>query len=164
MSEQSSAGNGAYQVITPPNKLKAKVGLSKGIDSKMLERAQALVDGMSGDFVERAAEEAGNILTLADSTGDDKADDRVVQIFRIGHELKGQGGTFGYPLISTIGGSLCRYIESVADHKRVDLEIVRAHALALRAVAVNRITGEGGTIEKQILGELNRLLKKELSA
>lgn len=164
MTDRKDSGNGAYQMITPPNKLKAKVGPGKGIDSKMLERAQALVDSMAGDFEMRAVDEASHILTLADMAESDDGEECVVDIFRIGHELKGQGGTFGYPLISKIGGSLCRYIESVADHKRVDLGIVRAHALALRAVASNKITGDGGPVEKQVLGELNRLLAKKIPA
>jgi chemotaxis protein histidine kinase CheA len=130
----------------------------------MLERAQALVDSMAGEFELRAADEASHILALADLVEADETDKRVVEIFRVGHELKGQGGTFGYPLISKIGASLCRYVESVADHHRIDLEIVRAHALALRAVASNRITGDGGPVEKQLLGELDRLLEKKIPA
>lgn len=163
MSDAITSGNGTYQMIAPPKKLKAKVGPGKGIDSKMLARAQALVDSMAGDFEERAVEEAGRILQLVEIAATEETEERVVDIFRIGHELKGQGGTFGYPLISKIGASLCRYIESVSDQSRVDLEIVRAHAMALRAVASNRITGDGGPIEKQILGELNRLLAKKAS-
>lgn len=164
MSDQKKGGNGAYEVITPPNKLKAKVGGGKGIDPKMLERAQKLVDSMAGDFEARAIEEASFILQLADLAAQDDGEDRIVEIFRVGHELKGQGGTFGYPLISKIGASLCRYVESVADHDNVDLDVVRAHAMALRAVATQKISGDGGPIEKQLIGELDRLIAKKIPA
>jgi hypothetical protein len=159
MTQSKSSGKGDYQVITPPNSLKAKVGPGKGIDPKVLERAQSLVDSMAGAFEERAVEEAAAILDLVDGA-DAGSDDRVTRIFRIGHEMKGQGGTFGYPLISKIGGSLCRYIESVGQGGPVDFEIVRAHALALRAVAANKISGEGGPVEREVVGELEKLLAR----
>lgn len=164
MSEAAKDGNGAYEVITPPNKLKAKVGIGKGIDPKMLERAQQLVDSMAGEFEERAAEEASLILKLADLAETEDGEDRVIEMFRIGHELKGQGGTFGYPLISRIGGSLCRYIESVEEHDMVDLNVIRAHGQALRLVASQKIVGDGGPVEKQLLGELDRLLEMKIPA
>ncbi|MEK9660307.1 MAG: hypothetical protein VW644_00980 [Alphaproteobacteria bacterium] len=167
MSGDGKARDGAYEVITPPNKLKAKVGVGKGIDPKMLERAQKLVDSMAGDFEERAVEEASAILSLADlveNRAEADEEDRVGDMFRIGHELKGQGGTFGYPLISRIGGSLCRYIESLEDHGAVDLDVIRAHAMALRVVASQKICGDGGPVEKELVGELDRLIVKKAPA
>ena len=46
------------------------------------------------------------------------------------------------------------------EHDRVDLEVVRAHASALRVVAAAKINGEGGPVEQQVIAELQRLLKK----
>lgn len=162
MADQKSSGNGAYQIITPPNTLKAKVGPGKGVDPKMLERAQSVVDSLAGDFEARAVAEASQILQLADRLGQDGNDARVADIARIGHELKGQGGTFDYPLISKIGASLCRYMESVPDAGHVDPEIVRAHANALRAMAGNKVTGDGGALEQELISELDRLLEKAI--
>ena len=162
MADQKLSGNGAYQVITPPNTLKAKVGPGKGVDPRILERAQSVVESMAGDFEARAIAEAGRILHLAEQLGQDGNDDAVADIARIGHELKGQGGTFDYPLITKIGASLCQYIESVSDDGHVDAEIVRAHGNALRAMAGNKVTGDGGALEQELIRELDRLLKKTI--
>lgn len=164
MINQKRNGSSDYQMITPPNNLKAKVGPGKGVDAQTLERAQALVNEMAGDFELRAADEADHILKLAEIAETDASEERMVDIFRIGHELKGQGGTFGYPLITKIGGSLCRYIELVGDDNPIDLEVIRAHALALRAVAGNKIAGDGGPVEKRVLGELERLLSIKVAS
>lgn len=160
MKNNENEGEGAYELITPPNTLKAKVGPGAGIDPAVIQRAQSLVNSMSGEFEQRAAEEAVEILRLADVASKESDEDSVVEIFRIGHEMKGQGGTFGYPLISKIGGSLCRYIEAVANNATVDLDIVRSHGAAIRAVAINKVTGEGGALENELIGELNRLVKQ----
>jgi hypothetical protein len=175
MTEERSESR-AYEMITPPNKLKAKVGGGKGIDPAAIARAREVVASMAGDFEARAVAEIDQILKLlekpkmaaaADPDGSGDAvvgHDHLIQIFRIGHELKGQGGTFGYPLITKIGASLCNYIDSVPDDRPVDIEIVRAHALALKVVASNRITGEGGAVEKEVISGLDRLLKRKASA
>jgi len=168
MSQEHSKA-GAYEMITPPNKLKAKVGSGKGIDAAAIDRAREVIANMAGDFETRAVIEIDQILMLLNKakraaqaeTAAAANQDYLVDIFRIAHELKGQGGTFGYTLVTKIGGSLCDYIESIADDNSVDAEIVLAHAFALRAVVNNRITGEGGALEKQVISELDRLLKRQ---
>lgn len=71
----------------------------------------------------------------------------------IAHELKGMGTTYGYPLVTQIGASLCRLIETdsgkaLANH---DPALVIAHVDALRAAVRDRITDNQHPIGRALL-------------
>ena len=82
------------------------------------------------------------------------------KIGRIAHELKGQGGTFGCPLITTFGEMLNEFTK--ADVKIGDnvLEIVKAHIDVMRAVINDRIAGKGGQIGEELKIGLDMAIKK----
>ena len=78
----------------------------------------------------------------------------------IAHELKGQGGTFGYPLISIFGKSLNEFTNGeamIGDHQ---LEIVKSHIDVMRVVIKDRIAGDGGEIGKALVDSLQQAIKK----
>ena len=62
------------------------------------------------------------------------------------HELRGQGGTFGYPLISVFGKSLYGFTGPGAVYSDSHLEIVKAHIDSMRVVINDRIEGDGGRL------------------
>ena len=66
------------------------------------------------------------------------------EVFKVAHDMKGQGATFGYDLITDIGNHLCRYIEKqeVFDDKQMD--IVKIHIDTLAEILDNHLTGDGG--------------------
>ena len=82
----------------------------------------------------------------------------------IAHELKGQGGTFGYPLISVFGKSLNELCEkeggSPTDNQ---LEIVKAHIDVMKAVIKDRVSGDGGDLG-DALGHRVRLAPDDVGA
>lgn len=81
---------------------------------------------------------------------------QMEEINLLAHELRGQGGTFGYPLITTFAKSL---YEATGDGCRVDdsaVEIVKAHIDAMRAVIRDKVAGNGGDIGKALLAGLTQ--------
>ncbi|MGB3810256.1 MAG: hypothetical protein WA943_09165 [Parvibaculum sp.] len=78
-------------------------------------------------------------------------------IHAIAHNVKGQGGSFGYDLVTSIGASLCDYIRS-GDRTSVDaLNIVHAHIKILKMVGDNDIAGTGGETGERIVAKLYAL-------
>ena len=76
----------------------------------------------------------------------------------VAHDMKGQGGTFGYDLISFFGRMLFDYIEF---HKNTAIkdnhvEIVGAHIDAIKAVIAGRITGNGGAVGAALVNSLEK--------
>ena len=73
-------------------------------------------------------------------------------------ELRGQGGTFGYPLISTFGKML---YDSTLDGCREDdnaVKIIQAHVDSMRAVLREKIAGDGGKIGRELLAGLKKAI------
>ena len=76
-------------------------------------------------------------------------------------ELRGQGGTFGYPLISTFGKML---YDSTLEGCREDdnaVGIVKAHIDAMRAVLREKIAGDGGKIGRELLASLQKAIESQ---
>jgi len=63
------------------------------------------------------------------------------QLMSVAHDLKGMGGTYGFPLATQLAASLCRLIETDAGKAVAQREpaLVRAHVDALRAAVRERI-------------------------
>jgi hypothetical protein len=67
--------------------------------------------------------------------------------FNVAHDIRGQGGSFGFPLITRVGSSLCRYIEGRDwASAATDVQVVSAHIGALKVVLVQNLRGEGATM------------------
>ncbi len=87
--------------------------------------------------------------------------EQLEPLLNAAHDIKGQGGSFGYPLMTRIGGSLCRYIEQLGDPAALDLALVDAHRQAMRAIVDNRIEGDDDPIGRQIAERLKALIDQE---
>jgi hypothetical protein len=60
------------------------------------------------------------------------------------HDLRGQGGTFGYDLVTRICDSGCKFIDLCEDFGRTELMVLNMHVDALRAVKQKDVRGQGG--------------------
>jgi len=137
------------QYFSPPNLLKMKVGDGR-IDPDSIAKAENAVLLMKDDFLEWIREDLERMeaaLTRAKQDGAAR-NTHIETLFAASHDMKGQGGTFGYPLISRIGHSLCTMLER--DGKEANLKIASAHVEAIRGIILRNVTGDGGMIGQQI--------------
>jgi hypothetical protein len=67
------------------------------------------------------------------------------------HTLRGEGATFDYPLVTTIGASLAMVLESGLPRDPRAWPAVEAHLAALEAVLLARLSGDGGEIGQQVM-------------
>ena len=85
----------------------------------------------------------------------------IAQINRIAHELRGQSGTFDYPLTTKLAKSL--YEVTMDPNKQVTNDrkkLIDAHIDAIRTVFNNRITGDGGEIGLALLHDIEVAVRK----
>jgi hypothetical protein len=154
------------QIINPPNLLRERVTGSGPISAEMLARAEAAVESLSAQFSELLASEIGQLGSLhAESVGASTARRLEIAkaIFEITHDLRGQAGTFDYPLITRIGSSLCRFTENLTDCDERCFEVIRVHIEAMVAVLHNALHGDGGPLGDAIASGLETAVKKILS-
>ena len=76
------------------------------------------------------------------------------------HELRGQGGVFGYPLITEFGKSLYDCTGASARVTENLREFVKAHIDSITAVINGNEKGDGGQIGKELLQSLEAAKKK----
>ena len=78
----------------------------------------------------------------------------------IAHNVKGQGTSFGYPLMTRVGESLSILLKRIDGREADAAGLIEAHVNSLRAVLDNRIVGNGGEPGETLAGRLEGLVAK----
>ena len=126
-----------------------------------VRKAENAVAALAESFLEWIGDDISRARTALDAAGARAGDnpDELRAIFEVMHNVKGQGGSFGYGLLTDIAGSLCDYIRQgggAADEKQ--LKVIAAHFIALDFVLEKNIQGDGGDIGVQLKAKLDKLI------
>lgn len=154
------------------NRLKDKIGgigggEGGGFSAEALAAAEAEFAKMAEDYPDWVGgyiTALFNELELARPRAADMRSPNFSRMNQLAHELKGQGGTFGYPLISVFGKSLYEFTSISAGTSDSQLDIVKAHIDAMQAVIKGRISGDGGTVGAELARTLNSAIQKQQAA
>ncbi len=155
---------GKLEVINPPNVLKEKVGDdAKGaIDLEALEKAEEAIASLADSYLDSVAEDIRKIddafEKLEAATGDRK--EELKGVFQESLNLKGQGGSFGYDLMTAIGNELCRFIEKLDKAGPKEIEAIKLHIDSMKLVIGNDIKGDGGDTGEKMLTGLQQVCDK----
>jgi chemotaxis protein histidine kinase CheA len=133
--------------------------------SKALARAEAAVANLAEDYATWALADVAKARTALAAAIDDPAGraPHVEALFRVGHDLKGQGSSFGYPLVTKIGHSLCALTRDRArqyDSKHLDL--AKSHLDAIDLILTKGIKGEGGKVGIELVAKLEQRVSELL--
>ncbi|WP_138379944.1 hypothetical protein [Luteithermobacter gelatinilyticus] len=151
------------------NRLKEKTaGLGKvnaedvSFDDELLMKAEEALQEMAEDYpdwvsslINQLAEEHRRCV---DSPETRKA--HFERIHAIAHDMKGQGGTFGYQLITDFADGLYNFTGPNAGQTDSHVEIIKAHIDAMRVVIRERIDGDGGEIGNELKESLTQAIEK----
>jgi len=156
--------NGTYQLITPPNTLKERVGAGIGIDASLAKTADAAMENMHGKFLLRVTDAIEDIAEQIERTEKLGGDGYgcAAEVSRISHDLQLQGEAYGYPLVGDICVSLCSYIENLDAPEDMAGIIVFSHADAVRSVVSNAIEGDGSKLGQELVDSLVELVNRSL--
>ncbi len=149
--------SGDHEVsFTPPSyALKAKAPRGKkDLGSILIEADQGIAE-MSKDYLEYAREDAKRLGAACDeleSSGGAK--DAIETAYWIAHQMKGQGGTFGYPLITAVGASLCDVLDGRETLDEAQVQAARLHFQAMSLVVSRPLKGDYGEGAKMVDGLL----------
>ena len=149
------------QIIKPLNTL-SKVKKASGPGGKnndLIARADAVVAGMSDNYTEWAQEDLTSMQAAIDAIRNNFADhdDALGRLRTISLDMKGQGGTFGYQLITEIGDSLNKFVLGLSQAKELDVKVIESHMEAMKVVMAREIRDGGGPVARELLKELHRL-------
>ncbi len=139
----------------------ADQGLSNPASS--LNDAEAELAAIAEHFEALVLEDqqkAVNALRLAQEDAAQRSE-HCAELHRICHDMKGQGSSFGYDLITEIAASLCALIRDRATVSDRQLELARLHLSAMEIVLKNKIKGQGGESGLAITNKLKALVESE---
>ncbi|MBF0561265.1 MAG: Hpt domain-containing protein [Alphaproteobacteria bacterium] len=151
------------EFITPPNKLQSKVTMSAGgVDPATLARAEAVIASLQGNYLQWVEDDLTNLQGAYERAMSDPSNRRVhiSEIFRIAHDVKGQGGSFGYQLMTVIATYLCRMVEKIENPGPEHMAVIKLHIDALRLVITQRMEGTGGAAGESLVKGLEAVIGK----
>ena len=129
-----------------------------------LERAEAEFKKMAEDYpdwVGKYIKQLYQELVGAKEKSPEQRTTFFVRINQVAHELTGQGGTFGYPLISTFGKSLFELTSArEGSISESQINIAKSHVDAIQAVIKGRVAGDGGAVGAELVKSLSDAIAK----
>jgi len=158
------------QIITPPNTLKAKISIGgpNAVDSDALERAEQVIANMADSYLDWVEQDLRKISATYDRlvAGSDDRETDLKRVFEVAHDMKGQGGSFGFELITAVANNLCRLLERFDDSTKhqVQNEAVRIHIDAMKLIISSRMRGDGGEQGTAILNGVQQMVDKLVPA
>lgn len=151
----------------PANRLRDKLGPNAlrgqiDFDPLVVQAAEARIQDLVGDY-------AVWVKNYLDTMGrsykalcrrDEDPKPHVLAINQIAHELRGQGGIFDYPLLTSFGRSLYNAtLDTRGEITDNRLKLIEAHIDALRVVFNKRVRGTGGKVGAELLADIERAVK-----
>lgn len=124
--------------------------------------AQAAVAGLSDKYIGWVNDDLKRLDAAIARVADGHDAVALQAVYDVSHDIKGQGSTFGYALVTEIAHRLCRYTDEATRLHKVDRTVIDAHVTALRTVVDNRIQGNAGDLGAEILRALEEAAAKSL--
>ena len=125
----------------------------------VLARAEAAIAHLAKDYAGWALADVTKGRAALDAALGDPANraTHIEALFRVGHDLKGQGSSFGYPLVTKLGHSLCALTrDRDRDYQAPELDLAKSHLDAIHLVLSKEVKGEGGKVGAELVAKLER--------
>ncbi len=85
----------------------------------------------------------------------------IAELYAVVQSIKGQGTSFGYPLMTAVGTQLARFIEDAGENLTdAQMDAVKVHQEALRLIMQQKMEGDGGPIGQKLVAGLAMVIKK----
>ena len=158
----------AAPITTPPNRAKEK---AQPLDDRdfdalltMAEGAAAQLGVKYADDVNVSAQKLARLAASARKHRGQRAD-MLKEIQDMAFELRGEGASFGFDVVSLVADSLYKVIDGLNDQSnKLNLKIIEMHALALNALLAGGIrAADNDEIARQIIAALGAARKKAVA-
>jgi CheY-like chemotaxis protein len=150
-----------------PNVLRRKVGVAADsevatIDPNLIAAVESQIREMEEEYVEIVRSSIERLVQSYRQAvkAPDQATQHYQEINKVAHELRGQGGIFGYPLISRFAFSLYASTKGTPKATEKHLDLVKAHIDGIRVVMRDKVRGDGGPLGRELLAGLDKAKEK----
>lgn len=160
MSEEKESPANDDVIIEPPSDrlMKKAPPVARSLDVA-LKKTERVVASIGLAYPERLARDCARLKELSLAFTATLSKETMEDIRFLAHDMKGQGGQFGYDLITAIGDILQKYIKEIGHPVPRTAEIVQVYVDTLLLVESRKMTGNGGEAGQLLLANLGKLVK-----
>ena len=148
------------RIFTPPNLLRAKVGNKPGPNlDQIVAKAEAALTELQDDYEVWIRDDLKTLREAVKSLRQELDPTVLERIKTLGHEIKGQGTTYGYPLLTIAGDLLYRFIAEDGKVAANHLALIDAHVDFMALVLSDKIHDQDDVTAQGILAGLEQAAK-----
>ena len=158
--DRRGTGKDKAKFFEPPRRLFSKGGGELVVTPEQIMAAVEEVEALQDEFTDLVGKDIDRleeIFAQAKTQSSEEERAATVQAMApICHELRGQGGVFGYMLISVVADSLHLISSSILGVPDDALQLLRTHLDLLRAILREDIKGDGGVLGPELMSSLQK--------
>ncbi|MFQ5784157.1 MAG: hypothetical protein ACE5H8_04960 [Alphaproteobacteria bacterium] len=156
------------QIIAPPISLADKVGTISGDldEEEIVRRAEAEIEALKAQYPEWVLGHIADLEAACVAARDDPEHRgrHLDTLAAVAHDVKGEGTSYDYPLMTALGDSLCRLARDLKDGaggwEDRKLTLAAKHIEAMRIVIRERMSGDGGEGGAELIASLREAVEK----
>jgi len=155
------------QIIKAPQELRQRaVNFTTGIDLTLTDEVRQRIEGVIAATADAFSNEVLEKLREMRVQVKAAEDDELSRIFilstisDLAFDIKGMGGTFGYPLLSHLAKSLKDFIAGLALPNEAQLEVISIHIDAMYVVLAQGVRGTSDQLQNDLLKNLGVAVNK----
>jgi len=134
------------------------------VSENMLSEAENVIASMANEYITWVKDDITRLEGFFEQFAAKQDASSLHEIFEVSHDMKGQGGSFGYNLITTVTGSLCKVIEALQKkappYGEKEVSAIKVHIDAIKLIASEHIKGDGGDVGRQLVDGIDAVKKK----
>jgi chemotaxis protein histidine kinase CheA len=145
------------ELFMPPNMLKAKVGGgTAGLDLEAIKRAEMAIGELKSQFAGWAAIDVEKLMTAKTAFG--KTPDAATRaaLMRAALDLKGQAGTYDFPTVARVAGSLAKLLGELPEERALPAGLVDAHVGAVHVIFRDKVKDTSNKMVQALSSELEK--------
>lgn len=155
--------NSSFITTPADNSLKQRAQKKGGISrEEALKRAEKAIQDLDINYPEIASPKLAIILEYVSELTHSGAlsTEKHEKLYRECHDIKGQGGSFGYPLISEVAASLCVCLEFADKENLHYISAINNHVAAMKLLIDRNVKGRGGLAEQELVKTIHEVSTK----
>jgi len=146
------------EFTAPSFVLKAKAPATNQILSEAIKVADTAVTELAANYPQRAGEKVSELDRAFEALPvSGEAREPIEALFDIAHDIRGEGGTFGFPLVTAIADNLCKTLDDKSQASKPLRAAVHIHIGSLKLVLSEPIKGDGGERGAELLDGLKKV-------
>ncbi|WP_106755362.1 Hpt domain-containing protein [Pannonibacter carbonis] len=158
LSDEFDDFDGEVEFLKPPKDLRKKVRVMSPREAAKFDpvkAAEAALQKLSGNFDGWMGNEAEALFAAWQQIEAKGLSRQTLDpLYQAAHNIKGQSGTLGYPLVGQVAGNLCHLIETVTQPEALPEVLLQQHVVAIRAMVSEKAKDDSNLTGVTLLRKL----------